>query len=76
MFQSIRSRYLADVITSYSIHYTKLYEDRVTLAFICEAYTEEEVGEGDVRTVLKFHPALAPIKIAVLPLSKKLDEIV
>ncbi len=48
--------------------------DRVTLAFICEAYTEEEVGEGDVRTVLKFHPALAPIKIAVLPLSKKLDE--
>jgi len=48
--------------------------DRVTLAFLCEAYDEEEVGEGDVRTVLRFHPALAPIKAAVLPLSKKLAE--
>ncbi|WP_024834278.1 glycine--tRNA ligase [Ruminiclostridium josui] len=48
--------------------------DRVTLAFLCDAYTEEEVAEGDVRTVLKFHPALAPVKIAVLPLSKKLGE--
>ena len=48
--------------------------DRVTLAFLCEAYDEEEVGEGDVRTVLRFHPALAPIKAAVLPLSKKLSE--
>ncbi len=48
--------------------------DRVTLAFLCEAYDEEEVGEGDVRTVLRFHPALAPVKVAVLPLSKKLGE--
>jgi len=48
--------------------------DRVVLAFLCEAYDEEEVGEGDVRTVLRFHPALAPIKAAVLPLSKKLAE--
>lgn len=48
--------------------------DRVTLAFLCEAYEEEEVGEGDVRTVLRFHPALAPVKIAILPLSKKLGE--
>lgn len=48
--------------------------DRVTLAFLCDAYNEEEVAEGDVRTVLKFHPALAPVKIAVLPLSKKLGE--
>ena len=48
--------------------------DRVTLAFLCDAYHEEEVGENDVRTVLKFHPALAPIKAAVLPLSKKLAE--
>ncbi|ACL76139.1 glycine--tRNA ligase [Ruminiclostridium cellulolyticum] len=48
--------------------------DRVTLAFLCEAYDEEEVAEGDVRTVLRFHPALAPVKIAVLPLSKKLGE--
>ena len=48
--------------------------DRVTLAFLCAAYDEEEVGEGDVRTVLHFHPAIAPIKIGVLPLSKKLAE--
>lgn len=48
--------------------------DRVTLAFLCEAYDEEEVTEGDVRTVLRFHPALAPVKIAILPLSKKLGE--
>jgi len=48
--------------------------DRAALAFLCEAYDEEEVGEGDVRTVLRFHPAVAPVKIAVLPLSKKLGE--
>ncbi len=48
--------------------------DRVTLAFLCDAYNEEEVSEGDVRTVLRFHPAIAPVKIAVLPLSKKLGE--
>ena len=48
--------------------------DRVTLAFLCSAYDEEEIGEGDVRTVLHFHPALAPVKIGVLPLSKKLGE--
>ena len=48
--------------------------DRVTLAFLCNSYFEEEVGEGDVRTVLKLHPALAPYKVAVLPLSKKLFE--
>ncbi len=48
--------------------------DRVTLAFLCNSYFEEEVGEGDVRTVLKLHPALAPYKVAILPLSKKLSE--
>ncbi|WP_105614073.1 glycine--tRNA ligase [Vallitalea okinawensis] len=48
--------------------------DRVTLAFLCEAYDEEELENGDVRNVLRFHPALAPIKMAVLPLSKKLSE--
>lgn len=48
--------------------------DRVTLAFLCEAYDEETIGENDVRTVLRFHPALAPVKMAVLPLSKKLGE--
>ena len=48
--------------------------DRVTLAFLCAAYDEEDLGEGDMRTVLHFHPALAPVKIGVLPLSKKLNE--
>ena len=48
--------------------------DRVALAFLCEAYDEEEVAEGDVRTVLRLHPALAPVKAAILPLSKKLSE--
>ncbi len=48
--------------------------DRVTLAFLVEAYDEEVVGENDTRVVMKFHPALAPIKAAVLPLSKKLSE--
>lgn len=48
--------------------------DRVTLAFLCDAYDEEQVGEGDVRTVLHFHPAIAPVKIGILPLSKKLGD--
>jgi len=47
---------------------------RLLLAVLCDAYDEEEVGEGDVRTVLRLHPALAPITVAVLPLSKKLAE--
>lgn len=44
--------------------------DRATLAFLCEAYREDEVG-GEPRTVLAFHPRLAPIKVAVLPLVRK-----
>ncbi len=48
--------------------------DRVTLAFLVEAYDEEVVGENDTRVVMRFHPALAPFKAAVLPLSKKLNE--
>ena len=48
--------------------------DRVALAFLCDAYDEQPVGEGDVRTVLHLHPALAPFKAAVLPLSKKLSK--
>jgi glycyl-tRNA synthetase len=47
--------------------------DRVTLAFLCDAFEEEEL-ENDSRTVLRFHPALAPFKAAVLPLSKKLSD--
>ena len=48
--------------------------DRVTLAFLCAAYDEEEIAEGDMRTVLRFHPAIAPVKVGVFPLSKKLSE--
>ena len=45
--------------------------DRVVLAFLCNAYEEETVGENDTRVVLHLHPALAPFKVAVLPLQKK-----
>ena len=50
--------------------------DRVALAFLCEAYDEEVVDpeKNDVRVVLHLHPALAPFKCAVLPLSKKLGD--
>ncbi len=48
--------------------------DRVTLAFLFEAYDEEQIDEKDTRIVMRFHPALAPIKCAVLPLSKKLSD--
>ncbi|GAC1472551.1 MAG: glycine--tRNA ligase [Isosphaeraceae bacterium] len=44
--------------------------DRGTLAFLCEAYTEDTIG-GEARTVLKFHPRLAPIKAAIFPLVKR-----
>ncbi len=44
--------------------------DRATLAFLCEAYTEDQVG-GEARTVLKFHPRIAPVKAAVFPLVKR-----
>ena len=48
--------------------------DRVTLAFLCAAYDVEELEGGDERTVLRFHPAIAPVKVGILPLSKKLAE--
>ena len=47
--------------------------DRLALAFLCNAYHEEQIEEGDIRTVLHLHPALAPYKVAILPLSKKLS---
>jgi glycyl-tRNA synthetase len=53
---------------------TSLGADRSLLAILCNAYKEETVGEGDKqkeRTFLKFHPAIAPVKAAILPLSKK-----
>ncbi len=48
--------------------------ERCVLAVLSDAYDEEAVGENDVRTVMRLHPALAPFKVAVLPLSKKLGE--
>ena len=48
--------------------------ERCVLAVLSGAYDEEEVGENDVRTVMRLHPALAPFKAAVLPLSKKLGD--
>ena len=48
--------------------------DRVALAFLCDAYDEETLDNGDVRTVLRLHPALAPFKAAILPLQKKLAD--
>ena len=51
--------------------------ERLFLTIVCEAYDEEEIGEGDksdVRTVMHLHPALAPVKAAILPLTKKLKE--
>ncbi len=48
--------------------------DRVALAFLCDAYDEEELEGGDIRNVMRLHPALAPFKAAVLPLQKKLGE--
>ena len=48
--------------------------DRMVLAFLCNSYDEEKIDENDTRVVLHLHPALAPYKVAVLPLSKKLSE--
>ncbi|HHW46205.1 MAG TPA: glycine--tRNA ligase [Clostridiales bacterium] len=48
--------------------------ERVLLAFLCDAYDEETDENGETRVVLRLHPALAPIKAAVFPLSKKLAE--
>lgn len=70
-------RYIDPVTNEKYIPYCiepSLGADRVALAFLCNAYNEEEIGEGDVRTVLRLHPALAPFKAAILPLTKKLSE--
>ncbi len=48
--------------------------DRMVLSILCDAYDEEELEGGDIRNVMHFHPAIAPVKIGVLPLSKKLGE--
>jgi glycyl-tRNA synthetase len=66
--QETNERYIPYVIEP------SLGADRVTLAFMLDAYEEEVINENDTRTVMRFHPALAPIKAAILPLSKKLRE--
>lgn len=48
--------------------------DRLTLAIMCEAYDEQKLDDGETRVVMHFHPALAPYKVAVLPLQKNLSE--
>ena len=48
--------------------------DRVMLAFFIDAYDEQMLPDGDTREVLRFHPAIAPYKVAVLPLMKKINE--
>ncbi len=48
--------------------------ERLFLAIVCDAYDEETLEDGTSRTVMHLHPALAPVKAAVLPLSKKLGD--
>ncbi len=45
--------------------------ERMVLALLCNAYEEQDLGDGDSRVVMHFHPAIAPYKVAVLPLQKK-----
>lgn len=66
--QASNERYIPYVVEP------SLGADRVLLAFLCGAYDEEQLDEKDTRVVLRLHPALAPIKAAVFPLSKKLNE--
>lgn len=49
--------------------------DRMVLAFLCNAYEEEDLPNDDMRVVLKLHHALAPYKVAVFPLQKKLSDV-
>ncbi|MCI8555688.1 MAG: glycine--tRNA ligase [Clostridia bacterium] len=48
--------------------------DRLTLAIMCEAYDEETLENGETRVVMHFHPAIAPYKVAILPLQKNLGD--
>ena len=61
-------KYIPNVI-EYSIG-----ADRLMLAVLTEAYTEEKLNDGDTRVVLKLHPAIAPYKVAILPLQKNINE--
>ena len=66
--QETNERYIPYVVEP------SLGADRVALAFLCEAFDIEQLEDDTERTVLHLHPALAPFKAAVLPLSKKLSE--
>jgi len=66
--EQTREKYVPMVIE------TSVGIDRTCLALLCDAYDEEALEGGDTRTVLRLHPAVAPVKAAVLPLSKKLAE--
>ena len=66
--QDTNERYIPYVVEP------SLGADRVALAFLCEAFDIETLEDGSERTVLHLHPALAPFKAAVLPLSKKLSD--
>ena len=61
-------KYLPNVI-EYSIG-----ADRLTLALLCAAYEEQALDGGDTRVVMHFHPAIAPYKVAILPLQKQLSD--
>lgn len=63
--ERVQKKYIPYVIE------TSVGADRLVLALLCDAYTEEQVAEGDTRVVLKLKPSLAPFQAAVLPLSKK-----
>lgn len=66
--QETNERYIPYVIEP------SLGADRLALAFLANAYQEEELEDGTTRTVMNFHPAIAPYRAAVFPLSKKLSE--
>ena len=66
--QDLNEHYLPHVIEP------SLGVERMLLAFLCDAYDEETLDDGETRLVLRLHPALAPFKACVLPLSKKLEQ--
>jgi glycyl-tRNA synthetase len=66
--EQTKERYMPVVVE------TSVGIDRTCLALLANAYREEQIEGGESRTVMGFHPALAPLKLAVLPLSKKLAE--
>jgi glycyl-tRNA synthetase len=68
MDEATRERFVPAVVE------TSVGMDRTALALLVNAYEEEQLEDGELRTVLHLHPVMAPIKVAVLPLSKKIGE--